>query len=155
MKDTRAAVMNSLKQLISANLLTKKEYDGKVDTLEKILKDVKPDQTVSYEQLMEELGIVQLSSPSFAKDQLLRSIGDYTEGGRNRRDPGLSQSHEGTLETVATRASRSYRVRQLKSPTRFLTPGKPMQESEEHLMEQHKEMLKKIKQDKAEREKKQ
>ena len=60
MKDTRAAVMNSLKQLISANLLTKKEYDGKVDTLEKILKDVKPDQTVSYEHLMEELGIVQL-----------------------------------------------------------------------------------------------
>ena len=49
--------MNSLKQLISFNMLTKKEQDSKIETLEKILKDIKPNQTVSYEKLMEELNI--------------------------------------------------------------------------------------------------
>lgn len=57
MKETRAAVINSLKQLVSCNMLTKKEQDGKTETLEKILKDIKPNQTVSYEKLMEELNI--------------------------------------------------------------------------------------------------
>ena len=52
------------------------------------------------------------------------------------------------------RKSNSYRIRTINSPYHIIGQKRPDQESEEHLMDQHREILKKIKQEKAEREKK-
>ena len=60
MKDTRAAVLFSLKQLISANLLTKKEFDQKVEALDRIVKNAKSNEVLSFETVMEEIGISQM-----------------------------------------------------------------------------------------------
>jgi len=42
MTEVRAQVLNSLKQMVSANLLSKKEQDTKSEALDHLLKTLKP-----------------------------------------------------------------------------------------------------------------